>query len=447
MSIESHRFFFDTGNTLPIHRRVLALQKLRTSIETHEPEITAALFSDLGKCPFEAYAFEIAPVLHEIDYLIKHTKKILKQEKVRSPLMIFPAKTVIRHDPFGLALLLSPWNYPFHLFMLPLAGIVAGGNVVIGKTSRRSPETGKIIRTILAEVFPEEWVSVEDEVDLDAHYDYIFFTGGKDTGKMIAEKAAAHLTPVTLELGGKNACIVDETADIPVAAKRIAWGKFANSGQTCIAPDYLLIHKSVRDQLVTKVKEEVVTLYGSNPATNGDYGKIVTKDAYDRLVSFETAENLIFRAGEHNPDGRKVAPTILSANLSDPVMQNEIFGPILPVLVWERKDELEQMIKKEPLALYIFSENETFRNHLIDHNPSGGVCINDVMMQVANQNAPFGGVGTSGMGKYHGKDSLETYTRKRTVVIKKTKPDPKIRYPPYTDKTLNMVKKWRKLLF
>ena len=269
---------------------------------------------------------------------------------------------------------------------------------------------------------------------------------------MIAEKAAAHLTPMTLELGGKNACIVDETADISVAAKRIAWGNFANSGQTCIAPDYLLAHSSVRDKLVSKLKKEIVTLYGSNPATNDDYGKIITMDAYDRLISFETAENFIFRAVEHNPDGRKVAPTILSADITDPVMQNEIFGPIIPVLAWERKDELEQLIKKEPLALYIFSENETFRNHLIDHHlidhhHLGGVCINDVMMQVANQNAPFGGVGTSGMGKYHGKDSLETYTRKRTVVIKKTKPDPKIRYPPYTDKTLNMVKKWRKLLF
>jgi aldehyde dehydrogenase (NAD+) len=447
MSIEAHRYFFNTGNTLPIQRRLLALQKLRASIEAHEPEITAALFTDLGKCPFEAYAFEIAPVLHEIDYLIKHTKKFLKQDKVRSPLLIFPAKTVIRHDPFGLVLLLSPWNYPFNLFMLPLAGIIAGGNVIIGKTSRRSPETGKIIRTILAEVFPEEWVSVEDEVDLDAQYDYIFFTGGKDTGKMIAEKAAAHFTPVTLELGGKNACIVDETADIPVAVKRITWGKFANSGQTCIAPDYLLVHSSVRDELVRKLKEEIVTLYGNNPATNGDYGKIVTMDAYDRLVSFETPDNLIFRAGEHNPNGRKVAPTILSAGMSDTIMQNEIFGPILPVLTWDRKDELEQLIKKDPLALYIFSTNKTFCDTLLDHHPSGGACINDVMMQVANQNAPFGGVGTSGMGKYHETDSLETFTRKRTVVIRKTKPDPKIRYPPYTEKTLKLVKKWRKIMF
>ena len=447
MSTEAHRYFFDAGNTLPIQRRLLALQKLRESIETHEPEITAALFADLGKCPFEAYAFEIAPVLHEIDYLIKHTKKFLREDKVRSPLLLFPAKTVIRHDPFGVVLLLAPWNYPFHLFMLPLAGIIAGGNVIIGKTSRRSPETGKIIRTILAEVFPEEWVSVENEVDLDAQYDYIFFTGGKETGKMIAEKAAAHFTPVTLELGGKNACIVDETADISVAAKRIAWGKFANAGQTCIAPDYLLVHNSVRDELVSKLKEEIVTLYGSDPATNGDYGKIVTMDAYDRLVSFETPENLIFRAGDHNPEGRKIAPTILSAGLSDKIMQNEIFGPILPVLTWERIDELELLIKKDPLALYIFSENKTFCDVLLDHHPSGGVCINDVMMQVANQNAPFGGVRTSGMGKYHGKDSLETFTRKRTVVIRKTKPDPKLRYPPYTEKTLKLVKKWRKRLF
>ncbi len=447
MSIEAHRYFFEAGNTLPIQRRLLALQKLRASINAHEPEITAALFADLGKYPFEAYSFEIAPVLHEIDYLIKHTKKFLRENKIRSPLLLFPAKTVIRHDPFGLVLLLSPWNYPFHLFMLPLAGIIAGGNVIIGKTSRRSPETGKIIRTILAEVFPEEWVSVEDEIDLDAQYDYIFFTGGKETGKMIAEKAAVHLTPVTLELGRKNACIVDETADIAVAAKRIAWGKFANAGQTCIAPDYLLVHSSMRDDLVNKLKEEIISLYGSNPATNGDYGKIVTMDAYDRLVSFETPENLILRAGEHDPEGRKIAPTILSAGLSDKIMQNEIFGPILPILTWERTDELEQLIKKDPLALYIFSSNKTFSDHLIDHHPSGGVCINDVMMQVANQNAPFGGVGTSGMGEYHGKYSLETFTRKRTVVIRKTKPDRKLRYPPYTEKTLKLVKKWRKRLF
>jgi len=447
MSIEAHRYFFVSGNTLPIQRRLLALQKLRASIDAHEPEITAALLADLGKCPFEAYAFEIAPVLHELDYLIRHSKKLLRDEKVRSPLLLFPAKTFIRHDPYGLILLLAPWNYPFHLFMLPLAGIIAGGNVVIGKTSRRSPETGKIIQKILTEVFPEEWVSLEEEIDLDAQYDYIFFTGGKETGKLIAEKAARHLTPVTLELGGKNACIVDETADLHIAAKRIAWGKFANAGQTCIAPDYLLVQSSVRDKLIHNLKEEIVSLYGTNPAANPDYGKIVTKEAYERLVSFETPENLIFRAGEHDPEGRKIAPTILSADFSDRIMENEIFGPVLPILTWERRDELEQLIKKDPLALYIFSANKLFCRSLIDLHPSGGVCINDVMMQVANQNAPFGGVGTSGMGKYHGKDSLETFTRKRTVVIRKTRPDISLRYPPYKEKTLKLVKKWRKRLF
>ncbi|HKL97190.1 MAG TPA: aldehyde dehydrogenase family protein [Methanocorpusculum sp.] len=447
MSIEAHRYFFQAGNTLPIHRRILALKKLQASIYAHEDEITAALFADLGKCPFEAYAFEIAPVLHEIDYMLKHAKKFLKPEKVGSPLLLFPAKTYIRHDPFGLVLLLAPWNYPFHLFMLPLAGIIAGGNVVMGKTSRRSPETGKIIRTILAEVFPQEWVSVEDEVDLDAKYDYIFFTGGKETGKLIAEKAAVHLTPVTLELGGKNACIVDETANISVAAKRIVWGKFANAGQTCIAPDYLLVQNSIRDELVSKLKLEILNLYGDDPATNPDYGKIVTREAYDRLVSYETSENHIFRAGEHDPKEKKIAPTILSASLADDIMQEEVFGPILPILTWERRDELELQIIHNPLALYIFSSNKTFCDALLEDHRSGGVCINDVMMQVANQNAPFGGVGTSGMGKYHGKDSLETFTRKRTVVIRSTILDPALRYPPYTEKTLQLVKKWRKRLF
>jgi len=447
MSIVAHRSFFESGNTLPIKRRLLALQNLRTSIEAHETDILAALKADLGKSPFEAYSFEIAPVLHEIDYLVKHTGKLLKLRKVKSPLILFPAKTIVRHEPYGLVLLLAPWNYPFHLFMLPLAGIIAGGNVVLGKTSLRSPETAKVIRTILGEVFPEEWVSVENEIDLAARYDYIFFTGGRETGRMIAGEAAKNLTPITLELGGKNACVIDWTADIPIAAKRIAWGKCANAGQTCIAPDYLLVHKTVKDKLVKKIGEEIINFYGNNPATNPDYGKIVTEEAYRRLVSYETTGNVLFKAGEHNPEERKIAPMILSAGLSDPVMQEEIFGPILPVISWDSIDELDRLIKKEPLALYIFSTNEKFSSTLTDLHPSGGVCINDVMMQVGNQNAPFGGVGTSGMGKYHGKDSLETFTRKRTVVIRKNKPDVALRYPPYTDKVLKMVKKWRKILF
>lgn len=447
MSIEAHRSFFEAGNTLPINRRLLAMQNLRKAIETHEPEIISALGADLGKSPFEAYSFEIAPVLQEIDFLIKHTGKQLKSEKVRSPLMLFPGKTIIRHDPYGLMLLLAPWNYPFQLFMLPLSGMIAGGNVVMGKTSRRSPETGKIVRTIIHEVFPDEWISINDEVDLTARYDYIFFTGGKETGRMIAGEAAKNLTPVTLELGGKNACIVDKTADIPVAAKRIAWGKFANAGQTCVAPDYLLVQESVKDELVTKLSEEIKNFYGNDPAKNPDYGKIVTKDAYDRLVSFGTAENTLFKAGEHNPTGQKIAPMILSAEPADPVMQNEIFGPVLPVITWDKFEELNALIKKEPLALYIFSGNRKFCDTLLDLHPSGGACINDVIMQAANVNAPFGGVGTSGMGKYHGKNSLDTFTRKRTVIIQKNKPDIKLRYPPYTEKTLKLVRKWRKIMF
>ncbi|MCK9313456.1 MAG: aldehyde dehydrogenase family protein [Methanocorpusculum sp.] len=447
MSIAAHRSFFESGNTLPIKRRLLALRNLRTSIEAHETDILAALKADLGKSSFEAYSFEIAPVLHEIDYLIKHAGKWLRPVKVKSPLLLFPAKTLVRHEPHGLVLLLSPWNYPFHLFMLPLAGMIAGGNVVIGKTSRRSPETAKVVRMILLEVFPEEWVSVTDEVDLTAHYDYIFFTGGRETGRMIAGEAAKNLTPITLELGGKNACVIDMTANIPIAAKRIAWGKCANAGQTCVAPDYLLVHKSVMNKLVKKIGGEIISFYGNNPATNPDYGKIVTEEAYRRLISYETAGNVLFKAGEHNPEERKIAPMILSANPEDPVMQEEIFGPILPVISWERFDELEELIKKEPLALYIFSSNENFCNTLTDLHPSGGVCINDVMMQVGNQNAPFGGVGMSGMGQYHGKDSLETFTRTRTVVIRKTKPDVALRYPPYSDKVLKMVKKWRKIIF
>ena len=276
--------------------------------------------------------------------------------------------------------------------------------------------------------------SINDGGHLTARYDYIFHRR-KETGRMIAGEAAKNLTPVTLELGGKNACIVDKTADIPVAAKRIAWGKFANAGQTCVAPDYLLVQESVKDELVTKLSEEIKNFYGNDPAKNPDYGKIVTKDAYDRLVSFGTAENTLFKAGEHNPTGQKIAPMILSADPADPVMQNEIFGPVLPVITWDKFEELNALIKKEPLALYIFSGNRKFCDTLLDLHPSGGACINDVIMQAANVNAPFGGVGRAGWGSITERIPLTHSHGKRVRSLsRKTKTRHKLRYPPYRKK-------------
>lgn len=441
------RIFYRSGMTRPLDRRLLALKNLRTAIEKNEGAILAALHEDLGKSPFEAYATEVAPVLAEADAFIKHAKKWLRAEKVRSPLLMFPAKTKVVRDPHGVVLLLSPWNYPFHLFMVPFIGMIACGNVVLGKPSRRSPATTAVIKKIIESVFPSDWVRVETEVALDDFYDYIFFTGGIETGKLIAANAAKHLTPVTLELGGKNACVVDASADLTVASRRIAWAKCTNAGQTCVAPDYLLVQKQVKDELVEKIAAEIEAQYGKRPAFSDDFGKIVSRAEYDRLLSLETDGTILKKIGDDNSEGQKLAPVIMAAEDGDKAMQREVFGPILPVVTWETEEELNQKIQATPLALYIYSAREAFSASLMQNHPSGGVCINDSGIQVANGHAPFGGVGTSGRGQYHGRFSADTFTRKKTVVSRGTKPDIRLRYAPYTEKTFSLMKKWRGKIF
>ena len=416
------RTYFASGATRTLSVRKAALVKLRETILQYEAEILHALTSDLGRPAFETYAFEIAPVLQEIETLEKNLDSWTKPKKVKTPLLLFSAKTEVRIEPYGLVLVIAPWNYPFHLLMMPVAGAVACGNVVAVKPSRRAP----IVQTILSDVFPDVWVSVFPQISLEEKYDYIFFTGGIETGRKIAAAAAQHLTPITLELGGKNPCIVDETANLNVAARRIAWGKCVNAGQTCVAPDYLLVHDSVRDMLVNKIAAEITAFYGENPVTH---------------------QRILKQCGTHNPRERKLAPTLLAATCQDPITRREIFGPILPVITWNTISDLDKLLSPTPLALYLFTEDTAFAEHLISLHPSGGVCINDCMIQVANNNAPFGGVGTSGMGCYHAQHSIETFSRKRTVITRKYSPDPSLRYPPYSKSVLENIRKLRRILF
>ena len=443
----SMRTYFASGATRPLPVRKAALGGLREAILRHEADILRALSVDLGRPAFEAYAFEIAPVLQEIDTLETNLGKWTGPQKIKTPLLLFSAKTEVRTEPYGLVLVIAPWNYPFHLLMMPLAGAVACGNVVAVKPSRRAPETMRIVRTILSEAFPESWVSVFSEVSLEEKYDYIFFTGGIETGREVAAAAARHLTPVTLELGGKNPCIVDETANLDVAARRIAWGKCVNAGQTCVAPDYLLVHDSVRDILVDKIAAEITAFYGENPTASHDYGKIITDEEYDRLLGYCAPERILKQCGMHSPGDRRLAPVLLSATFGDPVTHTEIFGPVLPVITWRTRSDLDDLVSPTPLSLYIFTADTAFAEQLIDRHPSGGACINDCLVQVANGNAPFGGVGTSGMGCYHARYSIDTFSRKRTVILRKNSPDPALRYPPYAESSLEKIRKQRRRLF
>ena len=443
----SVRDYFASGATRPLPARKAALAALKAAILRHEDDILRALAADLGRPAFEAYTFEIAPVLQEIETLEKHLEAWTGPQKVKTPLLLFSAKTEIRTEPHGLVLIIAPWNYPFHLLMLPMAGAIACGNVVIAKPSRRAPETLRILQTILAEAVPAPWITVLPEISLNEPYDYIFFTGGIETGRKIAAAAAEHLTPVTLELGGKNPCIIDETANLDIAARRIAWGKCINAGQTCIAPDYLLVHDSVRDILVDKIATEITAFYGDNPSASHDYGKIITPEEYDRLLSYCEPGRILRQCGMHSPGDRRLAPVLLSATIGDPVTRTEIFGPVLPVITWRTRTDLDDLISQTPLALYIFTADTAFAEQLAARHPSGGVCINDCIIQIANASAPFGGVGTSGMGCYHARHSIDTFSRKKTIITRKNSPDPALRYPPYTPSALEKIRKHRRRLF
>ena len=411
---------------------------------SRESALIDALQKDLGKSDFESYMCEIGMVLEEISYMLKHLEGFAKEKRVRTPLAQFASRSYVKPSPYGVVLIMSPWNYPFLLTLDPLVDALAAGNTAIVKPGAYAPATAQAIKELLESTFPREYVAVvtggraENTYLLDQKFDYIFFTGSKGVGKEVMKKAAEHLTPVTLELGGKSPCIVDESADLALAARRIAFGKYLNCGQTCVAPDYVLCHKSVRDRFVELLKEEISRQYGKDPLQNADYGHIINQKHFERVCSLIDSNKTV-HGGRTNADTLQIEPTVMTnIGWDDAVMGEEIFGPVLPVLTFETVDEVIETVNSHdrPLALYLFSSNKKTVRRITSRCQFGGGCINDVIIHLATAHMGFGGVGESGMGAYHGKVGFDTFSHKKSIVDKKTWIDLPMRYQPY-DKKLN----------
>lgn len=438
--ISQQKQFFDTGETRDISFRRQALKCLAQNIRRMEPELHAALKQDLGKGAMESYMCETGLTLSEITYMCRHLKGFSKKRRVPTPLAQFPSRSYCLKEPYGCVLVMSPWNYPVLLTLEPMVDALAAGNTVILKPSAYAPATSQVLARLIRQTFPPEYVSVveggraENQALLEQPFDYIFFTGGATVGRLVLERAAAHLTPVTLELGGKSPCIVDETADLKVAAKRIAFGKYLNCGQTCVAPDYLLIHASVLDDFLQKFQQAVRELYGADPLKNPNYGKIINEKHFQRLEGI-LAQEQIYLGGAKNRETMQIAPTVIFPTTSQgPAMAEEIFGPILPVLPYDTLEEVIDLVRSrpKPLALYIFSRNSSTIHHLQASLSYGGGCVNDTVIHLATSHMGFGGVGGSGMGSYHGKKGFDTFSHEKSILHKATWLDLPMRYQPYT---------------
>ena len=450
--IKSQRAYFQTGATLPIDTRLLALRKLKACILKHEPSIHAALRQDLGKSSFESYMCETGLVLSELSYMLKHTKQFAKEKRVHTPLAQFHSRNFQKPSPYGVTLIMSPWNYPFMLTIEPLIDAIAAGNTAVLKPSGYSPATSSVIQKIIAECFPPQYVAVvtggreENQCLLQEHFDYIFFTGSPAVGREVMRHASDTLTPVTLELGGKSPCIVEKTANLPLAARRIVFGKFLNCGQTCVAPDYIYCDPEIKDSLIEELKKEIKKQFGNQPLTNPDYGKIINAKHFHRIVSLMDSEKLVC-GGRTDEANLQIEPTVLSdVTWNDPVMQEEIFGPVLPILTY---DSFDQAIRKihtmpHPLALYIFTANKEAAQKATSLCGFGGGCINDVIIHLATSEMGFGGFGESGMGSYHGKAGFDTFSHYKSIVDKKTWLDLPMRYQPYTKRNENLLKMFLK---
>lgn len=438
------RDFFQTQATKDIKFRKKYLKALKKSIKKHESDILDALKSDLGKNKVEAYATEIGFVKKELSYIIKELKNWAKTKSVTTPMMQFPAKSFIKYEPYGTVLIIGPFNYPFQLVMSPLIGALAAGNCAVVKPSEMTPQTSMVVQEILEEVFPENYVKViqgEKEVTsqlLDERFDYIFFTGSTKVGQIVYEKASKHLTPVTLELGGKSPAIIDDTANLKVAAERVAFGKFMNAGQTCVAPDYVLIDNKVKMKFVKALQSTIQEFYGTQTEQSEDFGRIVNDNHFNRLVNIiEDSRQQVIYGGESNADELFVAPTIiLDPELSDSVMQQEIFGPILPIIGYDTFNEVYDIVEQyeKPLALYLFTEDSDQITAVFNRLSFGGGCVNDTILHLANPNLPFGGVGHSGIGSYHGKYSFELFSHEKSYITKSTKLESGLLFPPYKGK-------------
>jgi aldehyde dehydrogenase (NAD+) len=437
--VASQRAFFETGETLSVKYRIFALRKLKEVIETNQDRLKDALGKDLGKSEFEGYMCEIGMALSEISHMLKHIRSYARAKRVRTPMAQFPSRSFQVPSPYGVTLIMSPWNYPFLLTVGPLVDALAAGNTAVVKPSAYSPATSALITELLSSVFSSEYVAVvtggreENNFLLEQKFDYIFFTGSKSVGKTVLEKASKYLTPVTLELGGKSPCILDETADLKLAARRIVFGKYLNCGQTCVAPDYILCHESVKDSFMTFVKAEIERQYGAAPLSNPNYGKMVNAKHFDRVFSLLDPQK-VTHGGNANRDSLQIAPTVMdNVTWEDAVMQEEIFGPILPILTFKSIDEVILAVRShdKPLALYVFTGDKTFARRITTECSFGGGCINDVIIHLATCNMGFGGVGESGMGSYHGKAGFDTFTHYKSMVSKKTWLDLPMRYQPY----------------
>ena len=443
--------FFKTGVTRPVKWRIKQLKKLLSAIKAHEADIVQALMTDLNKNEFEAYSTEIGLVYNEIRYQKKHVKKWAKIKKPHGELFFFPGKTRVYPEPFGCTLIMSPWNYPFLLTIDPLVSAISAGNTAILKTSEYSPATSQVIENIIKESFMPEFITtvqggyVQNQQLLHEHFDFIFFTGSSAVGKVVMESAAKFLTPVCLELGGKSPCIVDKTANIQIAARRIVWGKFLNAGQTCVAPDYVLVDESVKESLVEAMKQEILNQYGEEPLSSPDLPKIINSTHFSRLVSL--APDAVT-----NSAANKIAPTLMDLGtissetvLNHPVMKQEIFGPLLPIITFNSLDEVIDFVYQRPipLALYFFSKNRKSQKKIFNTLRFGGGCINDVVYQLVSDKLPFGGCGESGMGCYHGKYGFDTFTHLKGVLKQSSWMDLKLRYAPH-ENNLETVKKFMK---
>ncbi len=446
--LQSQRDFFDSGLTRSISFRREALKKLKETIKKNEDNILEALKKDLRKSEFEGYAGEIGPVMKEIRTHLKHLKHWTKTKRKKSPLVIFPAKSFIRQEPYGLTLVMAPWNYPFGLLFTPLIGAISAGNCVVLKPADYSTATSELIEKMIVETFPENYISVfqggrnVNKILLEQRYDYIFFTGGRFLGGIVANAAVEHLTPYTLELGGKNPCIVDESANLGKTARRLVQGKFFNLGQTCITIDHLYVHNTVKNELIDLIKKEIHRQFGEDLKNSPDLARMINEKAFNRVSAYINEAKVLFGGRTHKAD-KYIEPTLIECHdESLSIMQEEIFGPILPVIGFDDLDELlaRQMKKEKPLTLYVFSSNKKNIDKILNKVDSGGVCVNETLVHFINEKLPFGGVGNSGMGNYHGKFSFETFSRKRSVVKSPTVFDIPIKFAPYKNK-LRILKK------
>ena len=440
--LDKQREYYKSGVTVPVNFRIEQLKKLYAAIKKYENEILQALHTDLGKSDYESFMCEIGLVLSEITYMIRHTKKFAKRKTVFTPITNFHAHCFKQPVPYGNTLIMSPWNYPFLLTVDPLADAISAGNTAIVKPSAYSPATSAIISKIISECFDAEYIAVitggraENAALLEQKFDFVFFTGSQAVGKEVLRHTAEHLTPAVLELGGKSPCIVDKSANIALAAKRIVFGKFLNCGQTCVAPDYILCESSVKDKFINEVASQIKIQYGDNPLKNKDYGKIINQKHFERLCGL-IDKNKVIIGGETDCGSNRIAPTVMdNVTENDAVMGEEIFGPIMPILTFDDFDKMVDNLKDKdkPLALYLFSSDKGQIKRITTELSYGGGCINDVVVHLSTSEMGFGGVGQSGMGSYHGKDGFDAFSHYKSIMDKKTWLDLPMRYQPYKNK-------------